>query len=410
VSGDGPLAGVRVLELATMIAAPTTGALLSDYGATVIKVERPGPGDLARKFGALDAAGLSWYWRSLSRGKKLVALDLHDPEIQALMRRWIGSFDVLIENFRPGTLERFDLAPEQLLELNPRLVVLRVTAFGQDGPYRERAGFGTLAEAMTGIASVTGYEDTPPLLPAYPLADVTTGYLGAAAVNAALVRAARTGRGEIIDCAIYEAAIKLVEHQIMEFDRAGTVHRRLGNRMEDIAPRGAYRCSGGEWIAISGSAQPIAERILRVVGGEALASDPRYATNALRVEHAEELDRTLSAWCAVRTREAALEELTAAGGAAGPLETIDSVLNNPQVVARDTFVSVFEPGGAALRMTGVLPRFERAEISEPVPGELAVGARTREVLSGELQLTAADLASLEARAAIECSGTKESSS
>ncbi len=277
---DTPLEGIRVLEFATMIAAPTTGALLADYGATVIKVERPGPGDLARKFGALDAEGVSWYWRSLARGKKLIALDLHDPEIQALMRRWIGTFDVLIENFRPGTLERFDLAPEKLLELNPRLVVLRVTAFGQDGPYRERAGFGTLAEAMTGIASVTGYEDTPPLLPSYPLADVTTGYLGAAAVNAALVRAARTARGEIIDCAIYEAAIKLVEHQIMEFDRAGTVHKRMGNRMEDIAPRGAYRCAGGEWIAISGSAQPIAERILRVVGGEALAND--RATPATR--------------------------------------------------------------------------------------------------------------------------------
>ncbi len=405
---DAPLAGIRVLELATMIAAPTTGALLADYGARVIKVERPGPGDLARKFGALDADGVSWYWRSLARGKKLIALDLHDPEIQALVRRWIGTFDVLIENFRPGTLERFDLAPEKLLELNPRLVVLRVTAFGQDGPYRERAGFGTLAEAMTGIASVTGYEDTPPLLPSYPLADVTTGYLGAAAVNAALVRAARTGRGEIIDCAIYEAAIKLVEHQIMEFDRAGTVHKRMGNRMEDIAPRGAYLCAGGEWIAISGSAQPIAERILRVVGGEALANDPRYASNALRVQNADELDRTLAAWCAVRTRDAALEELTAAGGAAGPLETIDSVLHNPQVEARGTFVPVSERGGAALRMTGILPRFERAQMSGPFPGELAVGARTREILAGELHLTDADLASLEARGAIECSATKES--
>ncbi len=407
---DAPLAGIRVLELATMIAAPTTGALLADYGATVIKVERPGPGDLARKFGALDAQGVSWYWRSLSRRKQLVAVDLHDPEIAALMRRWIESFDVLIENFRPGTLERFDLAPEKLLELNPRLVVLRVTAFGQDGPYRDRAGFGTLAEAMTGIASVTGYENTPPLLPSYPLADVVTGYLGAAAVNAALLRAARTGQGEIIDCAIYEAAMKLVEHQIMEYDRAGTLHRRMGNRLEDIAPRGAYQCSGGEWIAISGSAQPIAERILRVVGGEALANDPRYASNASRVEHADELDKTLAAWCAVRTRDAALEELTAAGGAAGPLETIDSVLHNPQVAARETFVSVLERGGAALRMAGVLPRFERAQTEEPLPGELAVGARTREVLSGELQLTGADLASLEARGAIECPATKVSTS
>ncbi|HMD02558.1 MAG TPA: CoA transferase [Candidatus Baltobacteraceae bacterium] len=398
---DRPLSGIRVLELSTMIAAPTTAALLADYGATVVKVERPGPGDLARTMGALDANRVSWYWRSLARGKRLIALDLHDPQIQALLRERIGSFDVLIENFRPGTLERFGLAPELLLERNPKLVVLRVTAFGQDGPYRERAGFGTLAEAMTGIAAVTGDQNGPPLLPSYPLADVVTGYLGAAAVNAALLRAGRSGKGEIIDLAIYEAALKLVEHQIMEFDRAGTLHRRLGNRMDDIAPRGAYLCKDGAWVAISGSAQPIAERIMRVVGGEALAGDPRFADNLSRVAHAEELDAAIAAWCAQRTRDEALDQLNAAGAAAGPLETIDSVLNNPQVVARNTFVSLREEGGAALRMTGVFPRFERADAPAPHPGELRVGARTREVLRGEFGLDDASLAALEARGAIE---------
>ena len=296
-----------------------------------------------------------------------------------------------------------------MLELNPRLVVLRVTAFGQDGPYRERAGFGTLAEAMTGIASVTGYEDTPPLLPSYPLADVTTGYLGAAAVNAALVRAARTGRGEIIDCAIYEAAIKLVEHQIMEFDRAGTVHKRMGNRMEDIAPRGAYLCAGGEWIAISGSAQPIAERILRVIGGEALANDPRYASNALRVQHADELDRTIAAWCARpypggRARGVERRRGRRRSARNDRFGTAESAGRGaPKRSSRSP-----KRGGAALRMTGILPRFERAQTAVRSPGELAVGARTREVLAAELHLTAADLASLEARGAIECSSTKES--
>ncbi|MEM3860728.1 MAG: CoA transferase, partial [Candidatus Micrarchaeaceae archaeon] len=191
-----PLSGLRVLEMSTMIAAPMAGSLLADWGAEVVKIEQPGTGDFVRKFGAQkDGEGL--YWTTLSRNKKSVSLDLHDPDVQSLMHKWIPKFDILIENFRPGTLEKWNLAPDDLLKIAPRLVVLRVTAFGQDGPYKNRPGFGTLCEAMSGLASISGFEDKPPLLPPVALADVMAGYLGAASVLAAIYRVQKTGKGEI---------------------------------------------------------------------------------------------------------------------------------------------------------------------------------------------------------------------
>ncbi len=317
VESNGPLAGVRVLDAATMIAAPGTAAMLADFGADVVKIEKPGSGDHSRRYGA-QKNGISLYWKALGRNKRSVALDLHAPEAQALLLRWLPQFDVFIENFRPGTLERWNLGPDRLLEAAPHLVVLRMTAFGQDGPYRERAGFGTLAEAMTGVAAVSGYDDRPPLLPAFPLADVMAGQAAAAAVCAAYARRLRTGDGEVIDFAIYEAVMKLVESQITEYAANGTLHRRLGNRLEDTAPRGAYRCRDGGYVALSGSTQEVADRVLRTIGGPALAADPRFRTNADRVANGEALDALIDAFCAARSRDDAIEELAAAGCAVGP--------------------------------------------------------------------------------------------
>ncbi|MBV8643884.1 MAG: CoA transferase, partial [Candidatus Eremiobacteraeota bacterium] len=191
---NGPLAGVRVLDCSTMIAAPSTAAMLADFGADVVKIERPGSGDHVRRYGARKD-GIGLYWKALGRNKRSVALDLHDAAVQELLLRWLPQFDVFIENFRPGTLERWNLAPARLLEVAPHVVILRMTAFGQDGPYRDRAGFGTLAEAMTGVAAVSGYDDRPPLLPAFPLADVMAGQGATAAVCAAYARRLRTGEG-----------------------------------------------------------------------------------------------------------------------------------------------------------------------------------------------------------------------
>ena len=396
---NGPLAGVRVLDCSTMIAAPTTAATLADYGAEVIKLERPGPGDHSRRYGARKN-GIGLYAKALQRNTKSVALDLHVAEARALLLRWLPSFDIFIENFRPGTLERFDLPPARLHEAAPHLVILRMTAFGGDGPYRNRAGFGTLAEAMTGIAAVSGYDDRPPLLPAFPLADVMAGQAAAASVCAAYIRRLKTGEGEVIDFAIYEAVMKLVESQLTEYAANGSVHRRLGNRLEDTAPRGAYRCEDGGYVALSGSTQEVAERVLRTIGGDALVNDPRFRSNADRVAHAEALDGYLDAFCSVRTRDDAIATLTAAGCAAGPLESIDSVFANPQIAARGSLATLADPDLGEVVINNSFPRFLRAGAPSLRPGRTQVGFDTADVLAADLGLADADLRRLHAAGAI----------
>jgi crotonobetainyl-CoA:carnitine CoA-transferase CaiB-like acyl-CoA transferase len=380
-----PLAGTRVLDLSTMIAAPLAASLMADWGASVIKVEQPGHGDHVRRFGA-QSDGHGLYWKTLSRGKRTVAIDLHGPAGQDLVRRLASTHDVLIENFRPGTLERWNLGPDGLHSVNPSLVILRMTAFGQEGPYRNRAGFGTLAEAMSGIAAVTGFADRPPLLPALPLADVLAGFLASSAVLAALVRRARDGSGETIDFAIYEAALKAIELQVLEYDRNGTLHTRRGNQIEDTSPRGAYRCGDGRWIALSGSTQAVAERVLRTIGGDELMNDARFRTNLDRVANADQLDALINAWCEQRTREQALETFNAMGCAVGPLESIDTMLENEQILARGSIAQVDDPELGPLRMTAVYPRFETTPLPVPPPGAARVGEHSREILADELGL------------------------
>ena len=403
---NGPLAGVRVLDCSTMIAAPSTAAMLADFGAEVIKLERPRSGDHVRRYGA-QKNGIGLYWKALGRNKKSVAFDLHGAEAQALLLRWLPSFDVFIENFRPGTLERWNLGPDRLLGAAPHLVVLRVTAFGQDGPYRERAGFGTVAEAMTGIAAVSGYDDRPPLLPAFPLADVMAGQAAAAAVCAAYARRLRTGEGEVIDFAIYEAVMKLVESQLTEYAANGTLHRRLGNRMEDTAPRGAYRCGDGHYVALSGSTQEVAERVLRTIGGDALAADPRFRTNADRVANGEALDAIIDGFCEQRPREEVIAILTAAGCAVGPLESIDSVFENPQIAARGSLARLPDPDLGEVVVNNAFPLFARAGAPPLEPGRSVVGADTAEVLRRDLGLGEHDLRRLHASGAIDVPGYRD---
>jgi crotonobetainyl-CoA:carnitine CoA-transferase CaiB-like acyl-CoA transferase len=392
----GPLAGLRVLDASTMIAAPTTAATLADFGAEVIKLERPGVGDPVRRYGP-QRDGIGLYWKALGRNKRSVALDLHVPDAQALLLRWLPQFDVFIENFRPGTLERWNLAPERMLELAPHLVVLRMTAFGQAGPYRDRAGFGTLCEAMTGIAAVSGWDDRPPLLPAVPLADVMAGQAASAAVCAAYARRLKTGAGEIIDFAIYEAVLKLVESQLTEYAANGTLHRRQGNRMEDTAPRGAYRCGDGLYVALSGSTPAVAERVLRTLGGDALVADPRFATNAERVRNGAALDELIEAFCEARPRDEIIEAFTRAGCAVGPLETIDSLFANPQIAARGSLATLPDPELGSVTIANAFPRFARAGAPALRPGPSAVGGDTASVLARDLGLREADLALLAER-------------
>ncbi len=399
------LTGLRVLDLSTMIAAPLAGSLLADWGADVVKIEQPLVGDHVRRFGA-QRHGQGLYWKTLGRGKQSVALDLHVPEVQRLLRRWAPAFDVIIENFRPGTLERWNIGPDSLRSNAPGLIVLRTTAFGQEGPYRTRPGFGTIAEALSGMAAVTGFPDRPPLLPAFPLADVLAGYLGASAILAALFRLERTGAGEVIDLAIYEAALKVVESQILEYDQNGTLHEPHGNHIGDAAPRGAYACADGKWLALSASTQAVAERVMRTVGGEELATNARFRTNPDRLAHVDELDALVAAWCAQRSREEALAAFDAAHCATGPLENIATMLENPQVVARESIVTVEDPVLGALRMSNVFPRFTSVKREPPVPGASQVGEHTRDVLARDLNLDEAEFERLTCAGAFGLVGTR----
>lgn len=388
-----PLRGVRVLDCSTMVAAPLCATVLGDYGAEVVKLEHPGKGDSARHF-ATEKHGEGIYWKSLSRNKRSAVLDLHKPEAQALLRRWLGTFDVLIENFRPGTLEKWNLDPNDLLAQHPRLIVLRTTAFGQSGPYSDRAGFGTLAEAMTGIAAVSGWEDRPPLLPPLALADTMAALLGASAVLAAYIRAQETGAGEIIDLAIYEAAMKLTELQLMAYDQTGHVPLRRGNEIEFTAPRGAFECADGAWVAVSGSAASVAERFLSAIGGEAMVNDPRFKTNADRAKNGTGLNAAVRLWCKMRTQQQVLDTLVPLGCAVGPLETIPSVFENPQIVHRESFVSVEDPVFGRMRMMRAIPNFLRSEDATLVPGPSELGADTEDLLRRDLELDDSQLAQL----------------
>jgi crotonobetainyl-CoA:carnitine CoA-transferase CaiB-like acyl-CoA transferase len=390
-----------VLDIATMIAAPLTASILGDYGAQVIKVELPGPGDTVRKMG-VQRGGTGLYWRTLARNKESVALDLRKPAAQDLLLRWLPSFDVLIENFRPGTLDRYGLPAERLRAANPKLVIFRMTAFGQDGPYRNRQGFGTLAETLSGSASVLlkglrGHAAKRPALTSYPLADVAAGMAGANGVLAALLQAARTGRGEVVDLAIYEAMLKFMELELLA--HVDGAPPPTGREPPDAAPRGVYECSDGRWVALSGSTQPVAYRILTLVGGLELASDPRFLDNASRVANVDALDDLIEAWCASRKMDVVIEQMSAAGCAIGPVETVESLLVNPQIVSREAVLELADASGP-LRMTTTIPRFESHPRPPPRPGPVAVGADTETVLRRELGLGDGELAALRAAGAI----------
>lgn len=382
MTSTAPLEGIRVLDLSTMIAAPTCSTVLADYGAEVIKVENPGAGDHVRNFGR-KKDGESLYWRALGRGKKSVALNLKDESVQELIRDWIKTFDVLIENFRPGTLEKWNLDPADLQAINPRLVVLRVTAYGQSGPYSERPGFGTLAEAMSGLPSLTGWEDRPPLLPPLPLADIMAGHQGASAVLAALrQRDAHSGdTASIIDLAIFESVLKLVEVNVIEYDQLGVEYARRGNVYGAAAPRGSYLCKDGSWVALSGSTQRTAMNLLRTIGGSELENDSRFATNETRLENVDALDEIIGAWCSSRPRSVVIETLSDSGCAVGPLESIPTMIENPQVRYRQSIAPVDDPVLGEVRMTNIYPHFSNWEPEPISPGASEVGADTESVLA-----------------------------
>ncbi|MGH3390528.1 MAG: CaiB/BaiF CoA transferase family protein [Actinomadura sp.] len=387
------LDGVRVLDLATLFAGPMAAMLLGDYGAEVIKVEHPAKPDPSRGHGP---GGL--WWKMLGRNKRTITLNLSTVEGQDLLLELIRDADVVIENFRPGTLERWNLPYGRLREANPGLVLARVTGFGQFGPYSGRPGFGTLAEAMSGFAAMTGEPDGPPTLPPFGLADGICALAAAYAVMTALRARETTGEGQVVDLSIIEPILTVLGAQPTIYDRLGVVPPRTGNRSVNNAPRNTYRCADGSWVAVSTSAQNIAERVMRLVGRPDVVDEPWFATGAGRVEHADELDAAVAAWVAGRTRVEVLEAFEEAQAAVAPIYDVRDVMADPQLAALDAVTTVPDPELGPLRMQNVMFRLTGT------PGEIRWtgrphGADTDEVLGG-LGLAPEDLAALRGKGVI----------
>lgn len=351
--GPGPLAGLKVIDVATLFAGPLAATQLGDFGAEVIKIEHPRRPDGARGHGpSKDGVGL-WY-ATIGRNKASVTLDLSAPAGAEVLRRLVCDADVLVENFRPGTLERWGLAPADLLKVNPGLVVARVTAFGQTGPYAPRPGFGSLAEAMSGFAAVTGEEGGPPTLPPFGLADGIASLATAFAVLAALRGRDRTGRGQVIDLAILEPILAMLGGQLTIYDQLGLVQERHGNRSVNNAPRNCYRTADENWVAVSTSSQSVAERVMRLVGHPEHLDQPWFSTGAGRAAHADELDEAVGSWIATRSAAEVLTAFTEAQAAVAPVYDVRGIVTDPQVQARGTILTVPDPVLGPLQMQNVL--------------------------------------------------------
>ncbi|SEQ42309.1 Crotonobetainyl-CoA:carnitine CoA-transferase CaiB [Streptomyces sp. yr375] len=392
-----PLHGVRVLDLATLFAGPLAATMLGDFGAEVVKVEHPAQPDPSRGHGpSKDGVGL--WWKLLGRNKRTITLNLSKPGGRATLLRLAATADVIIENFRPGTLEKWDLGWEDLSAANPRLVLARVTAFGQFGPYAHRPGFGTLAEAMSGFAAITGEPDASPTLPPFGLADSIAGLATAYAVMTALAARDRTGEGQVVDMAIIEPILTVLGPQPLWYDQLGYVQARTGNRSANNAPRNTYRTADGTWVAVSTSAQSVAERVLRLVGRPDLIDEPWFATGADRAAHADVLDAAVGTWIAARTRADVLAAFEKAEAAIAPVQDVRDVMTDPQYQALDTITAVDDPELGRIRMQNVLFRLSST------PGAIRWsgrphGADTDTVLT-ELGLTPAELTSLREEGAL----------
>lgn len=384
-AADGPLTGLRVLDISTILAGPLCAQILGDYGADVIKIEHPRYGDGMRGHGYAKDGHPLW-WKMLSRNKRTVGLYLGDAAGADIFLDLVAAADVVIESFRPGTLERWGLGYAALAERNPAVVLLRMTGWGQHGPYRDRPGFGTLAESMSGFAHLTGQPDGPPTLPSFGLADSIAGMAAASAVTMALYhRDVHGGGGQEIDIDILEPIMTAVGPHLLYVDQLGIDQERSGNRSVNNAPRNTYRTADDRWVAISTSANRIAERVLRLVGRPDVVDEPWFASGRQRVEHADELDAIVGDWIAARTRDEVVRAFEDAGAAVAPIYTPSELIDDPQVTAVDMVTTVDDPDLGAIRMQNVLFRMSGT------PGRIrftgrALGADTDSVLSDELGL------------------------
>ena len=359
-TAQGPLAGLKVLDLSIIVAGGTASSLLADFGAEVIKVERPGAGDPLRNWGPF-ANGVSLWWKVHSRNKKSITLNLATPEGQDILKKLAAQADVLIEGFRPGAMERWGLGPDDLQAVNPKLVMLRFSGFGQTGPYKDRPGFGTIAECMSGYISMTGFPDTAPNLPPIPLADEIAGLFGAMAGMMALYHRDASGdpnaQGQVVDVSLFEPLFRLCIPHITMFDMLGINRERVGNDFPDAAPRSLYKTSDDLWLGLSATSQSTFERLAQAMGMPNLISRPEFKDNAARLENRDSLNDELQGWLGQRDLEEIMDQLIPSGGVVGPVYDAPQIMSDPHYQARENIIDIDDPELGKTKMLGIVPKF-----------------------------------------------------
>lgn len=390
----GPLAGVRVLELGVLIAGPFAGRLLADFGAEVIKVEAPGKGDPMRQWGVARHEGTPLWWPVQSRNKKLITLDLRQPRGQELLRQLVGKVDVLLENFKPGTLESWGLAPERLLELNPELIVARVSGYGQTGPYAGRAGFAVTGEAMGGLRYINGYPGEIPPRMGVSLGDSLAALFAFQGVLLALYRREQGGGGQVVDASIMEACFEMLDSIVPEYGKTGAVRKPRGSGVTYASPSGVYAGRDGVLLAIGANKDSLWQRLCQVMERPDLAADERLADDTGRQRHSEYIDGEVRAWVAQHDGRDVDRRLNAAGVVCGPVYSVADIFADPHYQAREMLLKVQDELVGELVMPGIAPKLSKTPGSVRWPGSWKLGKHNREVYGGLLGLDAAELAGL----------------
>jgi len=390
---DGPLKGLVVLDLGTMIAGPFCGTLLADFGADVIKVEHPEHGDPIRAWTPM-AEGQSLWWKVIGRNKRLITLDLSKSRGAELLLELARRADVVIENFRPGTIEKWGIGFTDLQRVNPGIVLVRISGYGQTGPYSGRPGYGTCAEAMSGIPAFTGFADRPPQLSAFPLADCIAGTFGTfSAMMAIYSRDHAGGVGQEIDISLFEPLFRLIDAQVVGYDKLGLIKKRLGNRLEEDSPRNAYETSDGKYVTLSASSPRTWERLARAIGRPDLVRNPKFINNAARCANSDELEQIIAQWHRERTLADVLAIFEESDVVAGPIYDIAAIFEDAHYRVREAIIDVPDQDFGRLRMQNVVPKFSRT------PGRirhtgLAKGENNEEVYLGMFGMTADEYSSL----------------
>jgi formyl-CoA transferase len=392
----GPLEGVRVIELGQLLAGPFTGRLMGDWGAEIIKVEPPGQPDQLRDWGKARYEGRSLWWPVQSRNKKCVTLNLREKRGQELLLELVKTADVVVENFRPGTLEKWGLGPAELWEANRKLVIARVSGYGQTGPYAERAGFASAAEAMGGIRYINGFPDEPPPRIHLSLGDSFAAMYATMGILAALYwrDSLGGGRGQVIDVSLMEACFSFLESMVPEYDRAGVVRGPGGTKLKGIAPSNIFKSKDDKWMVIAANQDNVFKRLAAAMGAPEMATDARYATHNARGEHQDELDGIIAEWALARDAKEIDQVLNDAGVICGPVYTIADIFEDPQYRAREMLIEQIDPEFGAFTAPGIIPKFSETPGSVRWSATWEEGSHNRDVYGGLLGLSDDDLVEL----------------